>query len=116
MAADKSQNVPPVVETFVPTQGTPNDHQHDIRQANTTQVVVPTKIQTVHFHSLPDAATVFVSGKIIGRTPVSAPLAIGSYTILLEKSGYTSIEYQLKIERDGENNLYHDLHMHTSEG
>jgi hypothetical protein len=35
---------------------------------------------------------------------------MGSHSILVEKSGQTSIRYQLQIDRDGENNLYHDLH------
>jgi hypothetical protein len=67
-------------------------------------------VQIVNFHSLPDAATVFINGKIVGITPVTVPLPMGSHTILIEKRAYTSIHYQLNIDRDGENNLYHDLH------
>jgi hypothetical protein len=59
---------------------------------------------------LPDAATVLINGKSIGITPVTVALPMGSHSILVEKSGQTSIRYQLQIDRDEESNLYHDLH------
>jgi hypothetical protein len=72
--------------------------------------VSPAEKQTVHFHSSPDAATVLIDGKNIGITPVTVELPMGSHAILVEKSGQASIRYQLKVDRDGERNLYHDLH------
>jgi hypothetical protein len=71
--------------------------------------VAPLKVQTVHFYSLPDAATVFIDGRVVGTTPVTVQLPIGSHTILVEKSPYASKSYRLNIDRDGESNLYHNL-------
>jgi hypothetical protein len=67
-------------------------------------------VQTVNFHSLPDAATVFINGKMVGITPVTVQLPLGFHTVLIEKRSYTNIYYRLNIDRDGENDLYHDLH------
>jgi general secretion pathway protein A len=76
----------------------------------------PLIVQTIYFYSLPDLATVFVNGKTVGNTPVSARLSQGIYTVVVEKHGYQSIKYQLKIERSGEKQLYHDLHMDSTGG
>jgi general secretion pathway protein A len=67
------------------------------------------KVQTVHFHSLPDAATVSIDGRVVGITPVTVQLPLGSHTILVEKSAYSSKSYRMNIDRDGESNLYHNL-------
>jgi hypothetical protein len=67
------------------------------------------KVQTVHFHSMPEAATVFINGRMVGITPVTVQLSMGSHTILVEKSAYSSKSYRLNIDRGGENNLYHNL-------
>jgi general secretion pathway protein A len=67
------------------------------------------KVQTVHFYSLPDAATVSINGRVVGTTPVTVQLPMGSHTIFVEKSAYASKSYRLNIDRDGESNLYHNL-------
>jgi hypothetical protein len=67
------------------------------------------KVQTVHFHSMPEAATVFINGRMVGITPVTVQLSMGSHTILVEKSAYSSKSYRLNIDRGGENNLHHNL-------
>jgi hypothetical protein len=69
------------------------------------------KMKTVHFHSLPEEAMLFIDGKIVGRTPITVQLPMGSHHILIEKAAYTSISYRLNVDRDGESNLYHDLHL-----
>jgi hypothetical protein len=68
------------------------------------------KVQTVHFYSLPKAATVYVDGTEVGKTPVTAQLPMGAYTIVVEKPYYTSMRYQLNVDRTEASYLYHDLH------
>jgi hypothetical protein len=67
------------------------------------------RVQTVHFHSSPDMATVLVDGKVVGSTPVTVRLAMGTHTVMIEKPEYTGIQYRLHIDREGESNLAHDL-------
>jgi hypothetical protein len=67
------------------------------------------KVQTVHFHSLPEAAAVSIDGRMVGTTPVTVQLPMGSHTIRVEKFPYASKSYRLNIDRDGESNLYHNL-------
>jgi general secretion pathway protein A len=71
--------------------------------------VATSKVQTVHFHSLPDAATVSIDGRVVGITPITVQLTMGSHTVLVEKSAYASKSYRLNIDRGGESNLYHNL-------
>jgi general secretion pathway protein A len=105
----ESQSSPPSTTPREYVGATP-DRDREITPAGTDRAASPPMKQTVHFHSFPDAATVLIDGKSIGITPVTVELPMGSHSILVEKSGQTSIRYQLKIDRDGENNLYHDLH------
>jgi general secretion pathway protein A len=103
-----SPSSPPSATPRKDGEATP-DSAGEITPAGTDSAAAPQKRQTVHFHSFPAAATVLIDEKSIGRTPVTVELPMGSHSILVEKSGRTSIRYQLKIDRDGESNLYHDL-------
>jgi hypothetical protein len=102
----ESQSSPPSTTPREYVGATPD---RELTSAGTDSVASPPKKQTVHFHSSPDAATVLIDGKSIGITPVTVELPMGSHAILVEKSGQTSIRYQLQIDRDGESNLYHGL-------
>jgi general secretion pathway protein A len=73
------------------------------------EVVATVPVHTVHFHSLPEAATVTINGKVRGRTPVMMQLPMGSYTIVVEKAGHSSKNYRLDLQSAGESHLYHDL-------
>lgn len=50
-----------------------------------------------------------IDGRVVGTTPITVQLPMGSHTILVEKSAYSSKSYRLNIDRDGESNLYHNL-------
>jgi hypothetical protein len=91
-----------------PTRG------REITPAREQSVAVLPKMKTVHFHSLPNAATVLINGKMVGKTPVTVQLHMGSHNILVEKISYISINYRLNVDQGGESNLYHDLHLDTS--
>jgi type II secretory pathway predicted ATPase ExeA len=86
------------------------DRDREVTQARVHRTAAMPTVQTVNFHSLPEAATVFINGKMVGITPVRVQLPLGSHTVLIEKRAYTSIHYRLNIDRAGENNLYHDLY------
>jgi general secretion pathway protein A len=83
-------------------------------QARTSRAAFTSKGQTVHFHSFPEAAIVLIDGKSVGRTPITVQLPLGYHSILIEKSGHTSVSYELRIDRDGESNLYHNLRADIS--
>jgi PEGA domain len=102
----ESQSSPPSAMPREYVGATPD---REITPAGTDRAASPPSRQIVHFHSFPDAATVLIDGKSIGRTPVAVALPMGSYSILVEKSGETSIRYQWNIDRDGERHLYHHL-------
>jgi PEGA domain len=104
-----SPSRPPSVTPQESGGATP-DRDRAITPAGTDSAASSPKRQTVHFHSVPDAATVLIDGQRIGITPVTVELPMGSHSILVEKSGRTSIRYQLNIDRDEESNLYHHLH------
>ena len=90
-------------------EATPDTDWKGLPERTYSAALTP-KRQTVHFHSFPDVATVRIDGKSVGRTPVTVQVPMGSHSVLIEKAGYTSIGYQLTIDRDGENNLHHNLH------
>jgi hypothetical protein len=90
-------------------EATPDTDWKGVPERTYSAALAP-KRQTVHFHSFPAAATVRIDGKSVGRTPVTVQVPMGSHSVLIEKGGYTSIGYQLTIDRDGENNLHHNLH------
>jgi type II secretory pathway predicted ATPase ExeA len=89
------------------------DRGREVTPARVHRTAAIPTVQIVNFHSFPDAATVFINDKMVGITPVTVQLPMGSHTILIEKRAYTSINYRLNIDRDGENNLYHNLHENS---
>lgn len=58
--------------------------------------------QTLTFNSVPDGATVIVSGKAVGKTPVSVPIKKGkNQALLFKKDGYKDFTTQLSTTTDG---------------
>jgi hypothetical protein len=68
----------------------------DTLQAARGQLVVNT---------LPDGATVRISGRRLGRTPVSTELQSGTYTIRIQREGYLSASRTVKVPIGGEKRL-----------
>ena len=77
------------------------------------RVVAP--MHTAHFHSQPEAATVTINGTVVGETPVTTPLRLGSHTIVVEKTGHTRIQYSIMLDRSGESHFSHELQVDRSE-
>ena len=107
-ATGPASNAPPLETSREYMEATPDTGWKGLPERTYSAALTP-KRQTVHFHSFPDAATVRIDGKSVGRTPVTVQVPMGSHSVLIEKAGYTSIGYQLTIDRDGENNLHHNL-------
>jgi type II secretory pathway predicted ATPase ExeA len=78
---------------------------------STPGAVAAPQVQTVYLHSLPDDATIIINGKTQGRTPLNVQLPAGAHRVRVEKPGYASIQYVLRIDQAGERHLYHDLFM-----
>jgi hypothetical protein len=76
----------------------------------TTQpTITEAPVHIAIINSLPDYATVTVDGKKAGTTPLTVKMALGRHTIQVEKSGHTSIRYDITFDKAGTSNLYHDL-------
>jgi hypothetical protein len=52
---------------------------------------------------------VIIDGKLQGKTPLSVELRAGTHTVRLENPGYSTINYQLNIDREGTSSLFHTL-------
>lgn len=85
----------PVSQSFTIEQG---EHRTltDTLQAARGQLVVNT---------LPDSATVRVSSRRLGRTPLSTELQSGTYTVHIQREGYLSASRTVEIPIGGEERL-----------
>ena len=98
------------VEPEVRSQQKPANPAPETTKPATTQAPV----HLANINSLPEFATVTIDGKKVGTTPLTVQIALGQHTIQVEKSGYTSIRYDITFDKAGASNLYHDLHLNVS--
>lgn len=50
----------------------------------------------------PEGAKVYLNGTLKGTAPITIPKEIGTHTITLSKTGYTTKSYTVEVENDGE--------------
>ena len=50
----------------------------------------------------PEGAKVYLNGTLRGTAPISLPKEIGTHTITLSKTGYTTKSYTVEVKNDGE--------------
>ena len=98
------------VEPEVRPQQKPANPAPETTKPATTQAPV----HLANINSLPEFATVTIDGKKVGTTPLTVQIALGRHIIQVEKSGYTSIRYDITFDKAGTSNLYHDLHLNAS--
>ena len=63
----------------------------------------------MRFFSEPDPAQVIINGKARGTTPLEVSLGLGTYTIQVQESGYSEINYTKTFSQPGESDLYHSM-------
>jgi len=51
----------------------------------------------LHVVSEPDGADVFLDNRMEGQTPVTLDLAVGSYTLRVEKKGYVPVIQEVTV-------------------
>ena len=64
--------------------------------SNVTQPNPPEKV-ILKITSIPDKVEIIIDGKSMGVTPMDLPLAVGEYDTRLEKAGWATQEFTLKI-------------------
>jgi serine/threonine protein kinase len=72
-------------------------------------------LQGLFIASQPSGAEVFINGdKQSGQTPLTIPLSVGKYNLVLRLSGYDAYVGQVEVRSDGQSRINAELHPKTS--
>jgi len=100
--------------TVLETQGVRADL---VKKATARYDELTTKIGLVTLAVKPDGTTITINGKIVGTTPLAAPLVLmpGAYTISLAADGHVSRETEIKVDEGSESERSFELEPEPQE-